>query len=248
MTAGDEPVASDDEVRRLLDRLADAEAEVAEVRAAHASSRRFVANAAHQLRTPITGIQASAEALLRGVATGDRDTLLANVVRETSRATRIVADLLKLARVDNGHPLKPAPCDLVKVCSDEVSRAWSLAPRLDVRLRAPSLEWHVEVDEFAVREIVSNLLDNARRHAETEVVVELESSDESVEVRVRDDGPGVPDDQAERIFERFTSLDGLGGTGLGLAIARELSRAHKGDLRYEGRAFVLRLPLVSKNI
>ncbi len=237
----------DDEVRRLRARLAELEAELSECRAAQISSRRFVADAAHQLRTPMTGIQASAESLLRGAGPELRDALLANLVRETSRSARLIADLLKLARLDEGEPVRPAALDLVSLCRDEISRAWSLAPQLDVVLRAPALDWGVEVDENAVREILANLLDNARRHARSQIEVVLQADDEGVEVLVGDDGPGVSPDVVERIFDRFVTLDGLGGSGLGLAIGRELARAHGGDLGYREGAFVLRLPVGEQN-
>lgn len=233
----------DDEVRWLRARLAELETELSECRETQVSCRRFVADAAHQLRTPMTGIQASAESLLRGAAPPLRDALLANVVRETSRSARLISDLLKLARLDEGEPLQPTALDLVSLCRDEVSRAWSLAPQLDVVLRAPALDWPVEVDENGVREILANLLDNARRHARSQIEVVLQADDEGVEVRVADDGRGVAPDMVERIFERFVTLDGLGGSGLGLAIGRELARAHGGDLGYREGAFVLRLPI-----
>lgn len=238
----------DDEVGQLRAKLAELEAVVAESRATEAKLRRFVADAAHQLRTPMTAIQASAEALLRGASGEQRDTLLANVVRETSRSARLIADLLTLARLDEGEVLQPARADLVAICRDEINRAWSLAPHLDVVLRAPATESWVEVDDHAVREILSNLLDNARRHASSEIAVVLVTSDEDVQVRVSDDGTGVAPDVVEPIFERFATFDSLGGSGLGLAIGRDLARAHGGDLVYEEAAFVLRLPVSAKNI
>lgn len=239
---------ADDEVGPLQARLAQVEAALAECREAQATSRRFVADAAHQLRTPMTGVMASAEALLRGASPELRDELLANLVRETSRAARLIADLLKLARVDDGAPLQVAHVDFVALCRDEMGRAFSLAPHLDVVLRAPGLEWWVRVDDNMVREILANLLDNARRHARSEIVVALEAVERGIEVRISDDGPGVAPDVVERIFERFVSLDGLGGSGLGLAIARDLARSHGGDLRYEGGEFVLHLAVDEENI
>lgn len=240
--------ADEDEVGRLRARLAELEAALLECRAEQDSCRRFVADAAHQLRTPLTGIHASAEALLRGAPPSLRDTLLANVVRETSRSAQLISDLLKLARLDEGEPLQPTALDLVALCRDEISRAWSLAPQLNVVLRAPALDWRVEADDHAVREILANLLDNACRHARSEVAIVLHAVEDSVEVRVADDGPGVAADMVERIFQRFVTLDGLGGSGLGLAIARDLARAHGGDLGYQEGAFVLRLPVDDKNI
>ena len=93
-----------------------------------------------------------------------------------------------------------------------------------------------------VSEVLANVLDNARRHASRRIDLVVAAADHTVEIRVVDDGPGLPDPLVERAFERFVSLDGKGGSGLGLPIARGLARAHGGDLTYEG-GFVLRLPV-----
>lgn len=205
----------------------------------------FLADAAHQLRSPISGIQSCAEALLRGPATEEeRDRLLANLVRTAARASRLITSLLRLARLDAGNPIDPEACDVVALCADEADRVWALAPHLDLALRASGLpDRHLQLDSFAVREILANLLDNARRHAKARIEVLIEGGADLV-VRVKDDGPGVAEGLEEQIFERFASLDGKGGSGLGLAIGRELARAHGGELTYEEGGFLLRLPLV----
>lgn len=206
------------------------------------ADRRFLADAAHQLRTPIAGIQACAEALLRGVEPPEQDRLLTALVRETSRATRILNDLLALARLDEGRPVSKAPIDLVAVCRDEADRVWVAAPRVEVVLRADRRLQHVSADEAVVREIVANVLDNARRYLRSRVELTLRARGTTAEVRIADDGPGLPPGAEERAFARFVALDDKGGSGLGLAIARELARVHAGDLAYEDGAFVLRLP------
>ena len=212
-----------------------------EARASEARSRRFLADAAHQLRTPIAGIRACAETLLRGASTAERDRLLADLVRETSRASRLMASLLQMARLDQGEPLAPTACDLVALCRDEVERARLLAPDLEIVVSADG-PGQPQLDPRATREIVANLLDNARRHARHRVEVMVGAAEGSVEVRVADDGAGVPPGMEEQIFDRFVSLDGRGGSGLGLAIARTLAEASGGGLAYEGGAFVLRFP------
>lgn len=226
--------------------LAQTEGALSEAREAQETCRQFLADAAHQLRTPMTGIQVSAETLLRGPQQAQRDKLLANLVRETSRSSRLIGDLLRLAHLDEARSVTRTPTDLVALCRDEVDRAWSMAPRLDVVLRAPEPECQALVDEKAVREIVANLLDNARRHARDRIEVDVGGDDAAVVVRVADDGPGLPADSVEKVFKRFVSLDGMGGSGLGLPIAKELARAHDGDLTYEDHAFVLRLPVVGE--
>ena len=214
-----------------------------EARASEARSRRFLADAAHQLRTPIAGIQACAETLLRGAAHVERDRLLADMVRETTRASRLMASLLRMARLDQGESLAPTECDLVALCRDEVERARLLAPDVEFDLKGGGTA-RLEIDAQAAKEVVANLLDNARRHARRRVDVEVGDGANGMEVRVVDDGDGVPAGMEERVFERFVSLDGRGGSGLGLAIARSLANASGGDVRYENGAFVLRFPAV----
>lgn len=215
-----------------------------EARESEELSRRFLADAAHQLRTPIAGIRACAETLLRGAGPDQRDRLLADLVRETARASRLMTSLLRLARLDKGGPLTWEPTDLVDLCTSETERARTLAPDLDVVLTvldappAPAL-----LDAHAVGEVLANLLDNSRRHARRRIDLILTVRDGAVEVTVADDGPGVPAEAVDGIFQRFVSLDGRGGSGLGLPIARGIAEAHGGSLAYEGRAFVLSLPL-----
>jgi PAS domain S-box-containing protein len=216
---------------------------VQEARLSEESARRFLADAAHQLRTPLAGARACAELLLLGAAATDRDKLLATMVRETSRAGRLITALLRIARLDQGEPLPAGEVDLLALCRDEVERLSVLAPHLQVRLEPSAApEGPLPLDAGSCQEIVGNLGDNAVRHAATAVVVTVGVSDGQVRVRVSDDGPGVPVDARDRVFERFVSLDGKGGSGLGLPIARGLARAMGGDLRYDD-GFLLTLPL-----
>jgi two-component system, OmpR family, sensor kinase len=147
-----------------------------------------------------------------------------------------------MARLDQGEELALAGCDLAELCRDEADRARVLAPELEISVEA-GLDARPELDANAVREVVANLLDNARRHAARRISVDVARHGDHVELRVTDDGPGVPEGMEERIFERFVSLDSRKGSGLGLPIARGLARAHGGDLVYEAGAFVLRVPL-----
>ena len=223
--------------------LSELEIALDQARRSEARSRAFLANAAHQLRTPIAGIRACSEALLRGAPRAERDTLLAAIARETARASRLMTGLLQMARLDQGEPLAPKRCDVVALCADEVERARSLAPHLQIAKSTTGLTEQPELDAGAVREVVANLLDNARRHARSHVEVAVVATDGMVEIRVIDDGPGLEESMVERAFERFASLDGKGGSGLGLPIARGLAQAHGGDVVYEGGRFVVRLPM-----
>jgi two-component system, OmpR family, sensor kinase len=239
---------------RMLDSL---EAALADTRAAEATSRRFLADAAHQLRTPLAAIRGSVEALLRSDDPEVRDWMLTNVVSETARANRLLSSLLTLARLDQGVAPEPVPvdhADLVALCRDEVERAASLAPHLTVACHDDAADaagpWVLDPSE--TREILANLLDNARRHARSRIDVEVavhprdDGSPDRVVLRIADDGPGLPADAVDRIFERFVSLDGEGGSGLGLPIARTLARAQGGELRWEDGAFMLELPAGSE--
>ncbi len=234
---------------RTLDETIKAlEAAFEQAQRSDAYSRRFLADAAHQLRSPITGIRACTETLLRGVPEAERDRLMIHLVREASRASRLLTGLLRLARLDQGQELVPEPADLLALCESEAERARTLSPNLEIVVdwvRGP--DQLPDLDASAVEEILGNLLDNARRHATHRIVVAVRGREDAVEVRVVDDGPGMTMEQAERAFERFVSLDGRGGSGLGLPIAQALARAHGGDLTYDAtdseKAFVLRLPV-----
>ena len=205
-------------------------------------SRRFLADAAHQLRTPITGIRACAETLLRGLPKDETDRILMHLLRETARASRLMASLLRMARLDQGEPIIRKPCNLEALCADEASRACALAPSLRITLEVGEMtNERPAVDSHAVREILANLLDNARRHAVQTIGVNLRGSEDMVILEVVDDGPGLREDLVSRAFERFVSLDDQPGSGLGLPIARELARAHGGDLTWEDDRFVTRL-------
>ncbi|MFA9445998.1 ATP-binding protein [Egicoccus sp. AB-alg6-2] len=223
----------------MLDALEEA---LGTARAAEERTRRFVDDAAHQMRTPIATLRSCVEALLKTAQPDIRDELFGYVIRETARCQRLLDDLLNAARFDQGHDLAFASHDLAAICLDEVERARSLAPALTLVMTAPSDAVEVRVDADAIRELLANLLDNARRHAATRIEVVVSDASDAVTVTVADDGPGLPTGSEERVFERFTSLDGRGGSGLGLPIARQIARTHGGGLAYSDGAFRLRLP------
>jgi PAS domain S-box-containing protein len=222
------------------------EVAVAEARESEERCRRFTADAAHQIRTPIAGIRACAETLLRQPSPSEQETLLSDVVRETVRASRLMAALIQMARLDQGQTLRPVPCDVVGLCEAEVDRVRLAAPHLDFEVRVTDLENdRPDLDRHAVAEILANLLDNGSRHAARRIDVHVGTRGDEVVIRVVDDGPGVAPAMVARMFDRFVSLDGAGGTGLGLPIGQALARAHGGDLTYDDRSFVLRLPVRS---
>jgi signal transduction histidine kinase len=212
-------------------------------RESDARSRAFLATAAHQLRTPIAALSASVEALLLEGSTANQERLLANVAGEASRLGRLAGSLLRTARLDQGEVLHPQATDLRELLRHEVDRARQLSVaeyRLTVH---PDVPHRILVDPDATSESISNLLDNARRHAATLVEVTVSATQGQLTIEVRDDGPGLPTGAEEGAFDRFVTLDGRGGTGLGLAIARELAQRQGGDLNYERKAFVFTVPL-----
>jgi two-component system, OmpR family, sensor kinase len=224
---------------QMLDSLEDA---LERARDEEERTRRFLDDAAHQLRTPIAGVRASVEALLATSEPAQRDRLMANLVRETARSSRVLRDLLTMARLDTGRPPTRRATELAALCGDEVERTRSLAPELDVTCATPADDVIAEVEPAAIQEAVANLLDNARRHAHTRIEVRLIDQGHACRIEVDDDGPGVDDGASSLIFERFATLDGKGGSGLGLPIARSIAEAHGGALAYEDGSFVLTLP------
>ncbi len=211
----------------------------------------FVADASHELRSPLTRIRTALE--LEGrrgnpVTAGDKQDLLEDVIE----MQRLVEDLLYLARADEGaaEPVLQA-LDLDDLVITEAQRI-RVSNRVQVDLAGVSGA-HVNADPVQLRRAVRNLLENAQRHATHHVAVSLiEETDEAV-LTVADDGPGIPESDSERIFERFTRLDEsrtaeTGGSGLGLAIALQIVHNHGGRLRLApsqapGASFELRLPL-----
>jgi len=246
----------------MLDALegAEAQANKAEAAATLAAerTRRFVADAAHELRTPIAGVQAVAEAVLQQPPDADpdeRQRLHLLLVRESRRASQLVDDLLDLARIDAGVELNRENIDLRVLAEAQADRIRLLEPGLTVRVEGPSLP--VYADPARVTQILANLLDNAKQATPPDgrITVRLGSAGRFAELVVTDTGHGVPPQDAERIFDRLVRLDRArdrrsGGSGLGLAIARGFARAHGGDLTClppppgaHGAVFRLLLPI-----
>ena len=227
---------------------------------AETATRRFLADAAHELRTPIAGIQAAAEQLvnnfgpLRHDAAGRGQYRRATLLQaDARRAGRLVADMVDLSRIDAGLPLSVQDVDLAALVDAEADRTAMLAPGVTV-IRTGLSELNLSADPTRVSQILSNVLDNARWYTPGggAISVDLRSGDGTAEVTVTDTGPGVPDEERDRIFERLVRLDAgrahdHGGAGLGLPIARALARAHGGELvclpREGGAQFRFSLPV-----
>ncbi|MEU9121900.1 HAMP domain-containing sensor histidine kinase [Streptomyces sp. NPDC048506] len=190
--------------------------------------RRFVADASHELRSPLASLRTQLEV---GVAHPELLDV-PGAVADTVRLQRLAADLLLLARLDAGERPADARVDLAALVREEVSQR--TGDRVPVRLAEPAgLE--VAGSRSQLGRVLGNLLDNAQRHAASSVRVTVVRVGEWAVLRVEDDGPGVPEGERERIFERFVRLDDArarddGGAGLGLAIARDVAVRHGGSL------------------
>ncbi|MEV7082576.1 ATP-binding protein [Streptomyces sp. NPDC093516] len=204
--------------------------------------RRFVADASHELRSPIASLRTQLE-----VAAAHPELLdLDGAVEDTVRLQRLAADLLLLARLDAGERPNDTRVDLAGLAREEAEG------RTGVTVAAEPVE--VAGSRGQLGRVLANLLDNAQRHARSAVTVSVRREGDRAVVGVADDGDGVPEADRERIFERFVRLDAArsrddGGAGLGLAIARDVAVRHGGTLTAGqgpagGALFELRLPLV----
>src|SRR5689334_11256548 len=222
-----EPVLKD-EIGRLARTM---NAMLDRLQASSDRQRRFVADASHELRSPLASLRTQLEVRQAYSATGPEETLAtASTLAEVTRMERLVSDLLSLAKAD-AHRLvtTSGQVPLHQVVLDEVARQSGQATvALDVAKVGPAT---VFGDPEPLARVVRNLLQNAVRHARRRVDVGVRAVDGQVELTVADDGAGIPADATERVFERFTRLDQArarddGGSGLGLAIVREIVEAH----------------------
>ncbi|MFI6997392.1 sensor histidine kinase [Nocardia sp. NPDC050175] len=242
--------------------FAKTEASEAAAKRSEAKMRQFVADASHELRTPLTTIRGFAE-LYRQGATTDPDLFMDRIERESQRMGILVEDLLMLARLDAQRPLEQGQVDLLAVASDAVHSARAMAAaehpngasrRIELEIETGEGTLEVTGDETRLRQVLANLLNNALTHTppDASVAVRLTPTADEVLLEVADTGPGLPADEADRIFERFYRTDNSrartsGGTGLGLSIVQALVSAHGGtvDVRSTegvGTTFTVRLP------
>ncbi|WP_151524238.1 sensor histidine kinase [Serinicoccus kebangsaanensis] len=217
--------------------------------------RQFVADASHELRTPLASIRGYAELSRREtepVPTGVRYAL-DRVESESLRMQGLVEDLLLLARLDAGRPLERERVDLTLLCLDAVSDARAAGRDHVWALDLPEQPVELVGDDARLRQVLGNLLANARTHTPTgtTVTTRLRAAPDEVELVVADDGPGIPEQLQATVFERFARGDdsrsrAAGSTGLGLSIVDAVARAHGGRIAVESRpgstSFVLTLP------
>jgi two-component system phosphate regulon sensor histidine kinase PhoR len=220
--------------------------DITDLRRADQIRRDFVANVSHELRTPLTAIRGYIEALADGDATLDEQQRFVDIIaRHTARMERLVKDLLRLARLDAGQEtLDLVACDTRSLADAVVT---DLAPNADARGQrvtvhvadaAPDVRGDPAKLHDALRNLVANAITYAPEH--TTVAIEVRREGRMIAIEVSDEGPGIPDEDLGRVFERFYRVDKSrardpGGTGLGLAIVKHLVELHGGNVRAENR-------------
>jgi two-component system OmpR family sensor kinase len=249
---GDEVAELTSVINGMLDRL----------EAAFRAQERFIADASHELKTPLSVVLAEAQVLQQQArATEEYDQFVASVQDQLRQLVRLVESLLTLARADAGFPLTEArSVSMNEIVMEAVQRCEPLARHREVRL-VPTLapptqdgsEAYVSGDAALLRAVIENLIRNAIRYSPVEEAVEIEVAMDgtAVQVAVRDNGPGIPPEELARVFERFFSIprgpESAQGAGLGLAIARGVVTLHHGSITAANRPgggceFILRLP------
>ena len=198
--------------------------------------RRFITDASHELRTPLTTIRGFAELYRQGAAK-DVEMLMSRIESESRRMGLLVDDLLMLARLDAQRPLERRRVDLLALATDAVHDAQSIAPQRTITMEVFDGPGTPEVlgDEARLRQVLGNLVANAVQHTpETaRITVRVGTADDEAVLEVADEGPGMTQEDAQRVFERFYRTDSSrarasGGTGLGLSIVDSLVYAHGG--------------------
>jgi signal transduction histidine kinase len=239
---------ADDEVARLAVTMNDM---LDRLEAGQAAQRRFVSDASHELRSPLATITAALD--LAQVRPEELDQALIEeaLLPETRRMSRLVDDLLLLAHADERtHVLKHVEVDVDDIVHAEADRVRAIT---ELRVQVSVAALRVVGDPRALSRLVRNLVDNAIRHARSEIRLECGQVDGHAQIIVADDGPGIPDAERRRVFDRFVRLDSprtreTGGAGLGLAIVAEIVREHNGSIKVSesasgGACFAVLLPL-----
>jgi signal transduction histidine kinase len=221
---------SRDEIHRLAVTLNDM---LQRLDAARGRQRAFVADAAHELRSPLTNMRTELEVAQRLPDTTDWPALADDLLTDVDRLSRLVSDLLLLARADDAATRPAQTTEEVVELGQMLAEVAARYPA--VRYERPAAPLRVVGERDALGRVVANLLDNAVRHAEGTVDLTVAADGAYQKISVCDDGPGIPATDRERVFHRFTRLDDArardaGGSGLGLAIVRELVRRHRGTV------------------
>lgn len=249
------PVDSTDEVGQLAMTFDEMQSRLARLDSAR---REFIANASHELRTPIASLGGFLELLEEDDPDEESRQEFTRTMREqVTRLERLAADLLDLSRIDSDAiSLHKEPVDLEEVAAEAAAEFAAVAAKADTKLSysEPSGDGPLaRADRTRTTQIMRILIDNAIKHTpdEAEITITTSSDAETAAVEVSDDGPGIPDEHIERIFDRFHTADSGAGSGLGLAISRELARLMGGELEVASRpgrtTFTLTLPTAGRS-
>ncbi|MFG1843636.1 sensor histidine kinase [Micromonospora sp. NPDC049175] len=217
--------------------------------------RRFVADASHELNTPVATIRGYAELFRHGAGArqADLEVTMRRIESEATRMGQLVNELLVLVKLDEGRPLDRDQVDLTHLATEAVADARAIEPGRPLSVRAPG-SLVISADELRLRQLLANLLSNVRRHTPpgTAAEVRVSADDDLAVIEVADDGPGLSEEDQSRVFERFyRSAASRGrqreGSGIGLAIVAAIAEAHGGTARVssapgEGTTFTVRLP------
>jgi signal transduction histidine kinase len=220
--------------------------------------REFVADASHELRTPLTSIIANLELLQESLQGSDPDeerAVVDSALRSSTRMSRLVADLLLLARADAGRPSARTSCDLAEIAGNAAAEVAPTVGERELRIENDR-PLRVDGNPDELHRVVLNLLDNAVRHTPpgSRIELRLRAAGRDAVVEVADDGPGIPPARRDEVFDRFVRGDGpadtirASGSGLGLAIVRAVAISHGGSAAVAesesgGALFTVRIPL-----
>ena len=238
--------------------VASSESSAEKARTSEERMRRFITDASHELRTPLTTIRGFAELYRQGAAR-DVEMLMSRIESESRRMGMLVEDLLLLARLDAQRPLERRRVDLLALATDAVHDAQSIAPAREITMEVLDGPGTPEVlgDEARLRQVLSNLVANALQHTpeSADITVRVGTDGDNAVLEVVDRGPGMSQQDAQRVFERFYRTDSSrtrtsGGTGLGLSIVDSLVYAHGGTVTVttapgEGCRFHVSLPRIT---
>jgi two-component system OmpR family sensor kinase len=260
-----EPQAADEvgELTETLQEMLEAlTAAQAEREIAMRRQREFVADASHELRTPLTSVLANLELLQESLkeagSEGEDPLMVASALRSSRRMSRLVADLLILARADAGRHSPRSRCDIAEIAREAAAEVTPMLAGRQLKVAEMPVAYVIGARDELHRLMV-NLLSNAIHHTPSETHIEVSARIEGAEVvvEVADDGPGIPEQMREQVFDRFTRVGGSAdtsasdGTGLGLSIVRSVAESHGGSVSAQeshlgGASFRVRLPLAAR--